>query len=63
MPFTDDLVYAGISIKVVPEQSGKLEYERERRAGNRQKFLLAIPSSLAFALGFDFSALLGDNLN
>jgi hypothetical protein len=24
-----------ISIKVVPEQSGKVEYERERLAGNR----------------------------
>ena len=28
-------VYTAISIKVVPEQSGKVEYERERLAGNR----------------------------
>jgi hypothetical protein len=27
--------YTAISIKVVPEQSGKVEYERERLAGNR----------------------------
>jgi hypothetical protein len=29
------IVYTAISIKVVPEQSGKVEYERERLAGNR----------------------------
>jgi hypothetical protein len=28
-------VYTAISIKVVPEQSGKVEYERERLAENR----------------------------
>jgi hypothetical protein len=27
--------YTAISIKVVPEQSGKVEHERERLAGNR----------------------------
>jgi hypothetical protein len=27
--------YTAISIKVVPEQSGKVEYEREKLAGNR----------------------------
>jgi hypothetical protein len=53
-----------ISIKVVPEQSGKVEYERERLLGIAKKFinLLAIPSKPC-ALVFDFSALLGDNLN
>jgi hypothetical protein len=58
------LVHTAISSKVVPEQSGKVEYERERLAGNRYKIVnfLAIPSKL-FALVFDFSALLGDNLN
>ena len=28
-------LYTAISINVVPEQSGKVEYERERLAGNR----------------------------
>jgi hypothetical protein len=27
-------VYTAISIKVIPEQSGKVEYEPERLAGN-----------------------------
>jgi hypothetical protein len=54
-------VYTAISIKVVPEQSGKVEYERERLAGNFINFL-AIPTK-PFALVFDFSVLLGDNLN
>jgi hypothetical protein len=49
--------------KVVPKQSGKVEYERERLAGNCQKnYFLAIRSK-PFALVFDFSALVGDNLN
>jgi hypothetical protein len=41
--------YTAISIKVVPEQSGKVEYERKRLAGNRKKIneFLAIPSSLS----------------
>ena len=30
-----DHVYTAISIKVVPEQSGKIEYEREMLAENR----------------------------
>ena len=30
-------IHTAISIKVVPEQSGKVEYERERLAGNRKK--------------------------
>jgi hypothetical protein len=42
-------MYTAISIKVVPEQSGKVEYERERLAGNRYKI--------------HSSALPGDNLN
>jgi hypothetical protein len=52
------------SIKVVPEQSGKVEYERESLLGIAKKLMnfLAIPSK-PFALLFDFSALLGHNLN
>jgi hypothetical protein len=48
-----------LSIKVVPEQSGKIEYERKRLEGLAKKFInfLAIPSSLSRV--FDFSALLG----
>jgi hypothetical protein len=46
-----------ISIKVVPEQTGKVEYERERLLGIAKKFIKP------FALVFYFSALLGDNLN
>jgi hypothetical protein len=43
------LYYTAISIKVVHEQSGKVEYERERLLGIAKKLmnLLAIPSSLA----------------
>jgi hypothetical protein len=55
--------YTAISIKVVPEQSRKGEYERERMLGIANKFIncLAIPSSLShlystFLLVFDFSA-------
>jgi hypothetical protein len=57
-------MYTAISIKVVSEQSRKVEYERERIAGIANKTInfLAIPSK-PFALVFDFSALLGDNLN
>jgi hypothetical protein len=42
-------LYTAISIKVVPEQSGKVEYERERLLGNAKKLMnfLAIPSSLS----------------
>ena len=47
------LVYTAISIKVVHEQSGKVEYERERLLGIANKFIQP------FALVFDFSALLG----
>jgi hypothetical protein len=57
-------MYPAISIKVVPEQSRKVEYEREGLLEIAKKFInfLAIPSKL-FALVFDFSALLWDNLN
>jgi hypothetical protein len=42
-------VHTAVSIKVVPEQSGKVEYERERMLGIANKFInvLAIPSSLS----------------
>jgi hypothetical protein len=52
--------YTAISIKVVHEQSGKVEYERERLLGIVNKFihLLPIPEQ-PFALVFDFFALLG----
>jgi hypothetical protein len=41
--------YTAISIKVVQEQSGKVEYERERLLGIAKKLinLLAIPSILS----------------
>jgi hypothetical protein len=41
-------MYTAVSIKVVPEQSGKVEHERERMLGIANKFInvLAIPSSL-----------------
>jgi hypothetical protein len=46
---TKVLCYTAVSIKVVPEQSGKVEYERERMLGIANKFInfLAIPSSLS----------------
>jgi hypothetical protein len=58
------MCYTAISSKVVPEQSGKVEYERERLLGIVKKLMnfLAIPSK-PFALVFDFFALLEDNLN
>jgi hypothetical protein len=41
--------YTAVSIKVVPEESGKVEYERERLLGIAKKLMifLAIPSSLS----------------
>jgi hypothetical protein len=41
--------HTAVSIKVVPEQSGKVEYEGERMLGIANKFInvLAIPSSLS----------------
>jgi hypothetical protein len=40
---------SAISIKVVPEQSGKVEYDREGLLGIAKKFInfLEIPSSLS----------------
>jgi hypothetical protein len=42
-------IHTAISIKVVPKQSGKVKYERERMLGIANKFInfLAIPSSLS----------------
>ena len=51
-------------IKVVHEQSGKVEYERERLLGIANKLMnFQRDSQQPFALVFDFSALLVDNLN
>jgi hypothetical protein len=60
------LVYTAISIKVVHVQSGKVEYERERLLGIANKLMnsnFQRDSQQPFALVFDFSALLVDNLN
>ena len=45
----EKLLYTAISIKVIHEQSGKVEYERERLLGIVMKFMnsLAIPNSLS----------------
>jgi hypothetical protein len=57
-------MYTAISIKVVHEQSGKVEYERERLLGIANKLMnFQRDSRQSFALVFDFSALLVDNLN
>jgi hypothetical protein len=55
-------VYSYFSIS--PEQSGKVEYERERLLGIANKFihLLAIPSSLSRSYS-TFPLCSGDNLN
>ena len=58
------ILYTAISIKVVHEQSGKVEYERERLLGIANKLMnFQSDSQQPFALVFDFSALLVDNLN
>ena len=58
------ILYTAISIKVVHEQSGKVEYERERLLGIANKLMnFQSGSQQPFALVFDFSALLVDNLN
>jgi hypothetical protein len=55
--------YTAISSKVVHEQSGKVEYERERLLGIPNKLMnFQSDSRQPFALVFDFSALLVDNL-
>jgi hypothetical protein len=58
-------VDTAVSIKVVPEQSGKVEYERERMLGIANKFInvLAIPSSLSRSYSTFPLNLLVDNLN
>ena len=57
-------IHTAISIKVVHEQSGKVEYERERLQGIVNKLMnFQSDSQQPFALIFDFSALLVDNLN
>jgi hypothetical protein len=56
--------YTAISVKVVHEQSGKVEYERERLLGIANKLMnFQSGSQQPFAFVFDFSALLVDNLN
>jgi hypothetical protein len=57
-------MYTAISNKVVHEQSGKVEYERERLLGTALKIHYFVSDSQQpFALLFDFSALLVDKLN
>ena len=57
-------LYTAISIKVVHEQSRKVEYERERLLGIANKLMnFQSDSQRPFALVFDFSALLVHNLN
>ena len=54
----------GTTGKVVHEQSGKVKYERERLLGIANKLMnFHSDSQQPFALVFDFSALLVDNLN
>jgi hypothetical protein len=56
-------LYTAISIKVAHEQSGKVEYEGERLLGIVNKLMnFKSDSQQPFALVFDFSALLVDNL-
>ena len=58
------LIHTAISIKVVPEQSGKVEYELERLLGLAMKIHYFFSDShQPFAVVFDFSAFLVDNLN
>ena len=58
------LSHTAISIKVVHEQSGKVEYERERLLGIDNKLMnFQSDCQQPFALVFDFSALLVENLN
>jgi hypothetical protein len=59
-----DHVYTAISIKVVHKQSRKVEYECKRLLGIANKLInFHSDSQQPFALVFDFSALLVDNLN
>jgi hypothetical protein len=64
IPVRPSQSYTAISIKIVHEQSGKVEYERERLLGIVNKLMnFQSDSQQPFALVFDFSALLADNLN
>jgi hypothetical protein len=58
-------LYTAISIKIaVHKQSGKVAYDRERLLGIANKLMnFHSDSQQPFALVFDFSALLVDNLN
>jgi hypothetical protein len=57
------MLYTAISIKV-HEKRGKVEYKRERLLGFANKLMnFQSDSQQPFALVFDFSALLVDNLN
>jgi hypothetical protein len=57
-------MYTAISIKVVHEQSGKVEYDRERLLGIAYKLMnFQSDSQQPFALVLDFSVLLVDNIN
>jgi hypothetical protein len=51
---TNNCIHTDISIKVVAEQSGKVEYERKRLAEKFNEFFS--DSQQAFALVFDFFA-------
>ena len=64
LSYLQGYLYTAISIKVVHEQSGKVEYERDRLLGIVNKLMnFQSDSQQPFALVFDFSALLVDNLN
>jgi hypothetical protein len=61
-----EVVYTAISIKVSPEQSGKVEYEREMLLGwiaNKLINLLAIPKPFALIRHSTSPLCSGDNLN
>jgi hypothetical protein len=63
-PQDNEDIYTAISIKVVHEQSWKVEQERERLLGIANKLMNShSDSQQPFALVFDFSAFLVDNLN
>jgi hypothetical protein len=60
------LIYIQLfQLRLSPEQSGKIEYERERILGiaNKRMNLLAIPSSQLSCSYSTFPLCSGDNLN
>ena len=60
----NEATYTAISIKVFHEQSRKVGYARERLPGIANKLMnFHSDYQQPFALVFDFSALLVDNLN